>query len=272
MRKAALTLMCSLVASAYGFEEKPWFGELWEFYLDGSYNYSRYDSVANAVKPLKDPSNNHLFTFDLGLVPLEDWDATLEVEFADTPSQSLGRRSVAAQLRTLWLNDIIGDAVSFSTGILVQQTSFNSLRDISSPHSARWDFELHGAVGKEWACGADWCTRLYGMGALGQGSSGSPWTRADVVWQLHKHQSHTWEFYSLGYWGFGKRHEVNIHKFKKGWGSYDHSSIDVGLGYLYQFSVWGTLRLDYAYRVYAYVFPRGVNSLTVSYHFPFSMF
>ncbi|MBS3905083.1 MAG: hypothetical protein KGZ39_07140 [Simkania sp.] len=269
--RRALYVFLGLMATAYGFEEKPWLGNLWEFYLDTGYMFSRYDSVANSTKHLKAPSNNNVFSVDIGLVPIDSWDAAIEVDFAQTPRQSLGRRSVAAQVRTLWLNDIIGDFVSLTTGFSVRQTSYRSLHDISCPYSARWDFEINSAMGKEWGCGPNWCMRLYGLGAVGQGSRGSPWTRAKVAYQIHQLESHIWEFFSLGYWGFGRRREVNINHFN-GWGFYDHSSIDLGFGYLYELGVWGRLRFDYSHCIHARVYPRGTNSFIIGYHLPFSLF
>lgn len=261
----------SMTAIVHGFEEKPWLGNLWEFYLDAGYAFSRYSSVANANPPLKHPSNDNLIGFDFGLSPAEEWDVAMEVEFVQTPRQRWGRRSTAIQVRKLWLDDTIGDALSLTTGATVRLTSYNSLRDISCPYSARWDVEFHSAVGKEWNRASAWTTRFYGVGAVGQGSWGAPWTSVKLAFDVNKVDVHQIEFYALGYWGFGRRHTVDISHFK-GWGSYDHSSVDLGLGYFYYLGAWGHLRLDYFHRVYARVYPRGVNSLMLSYHLPFSLF
>ena len=270
---------CSLCTVVFGFEEKPWLGNQWEFFIDGSYSFSRFKTVANSTTHLQHPSNDNLFVIDLGFVPVDGWEAALEAEFAQTPRQSLGRRSVAAMVRMRLLDDIIGDFMSLTVGGSIRQTAFVSLRDISCPSSARWEVELHSAIGKEWSSGEAWTSRVYGIGSIGQGSRGSPWTKAKIAYDLNRPHSsswstswsHSWEFYSQGYWGFGRKHEVNIDHFKN-WGSYDHSSIDLGIAYLQRLREWGHLRFDLFHRVYAKTYPRGVSGIAVTYHLPFSFF
>jgi len=271
MGKITAVFLISCVASLAAFEEKPWLGNQFEFYLDSSYSYSRFTKVAQPVKQLKHPFNANLLSFDLGFCPVDGWEVAFEAEFAATTKQCFGRRSLAGMLRTRWLDDIVGDPVSLTTGVIARMTSHNSLRDISCPSSARWDVELHSAIGKEWSSGADWSMRLYGIGAIGQGSRGSPWTKAKAAFGIRQSVSSAWEVYSLGYWGFGNKNKVNISHFH-GWGSYNHSSVDVGAAYIYCLEVWGNLRLDFFYRFYAYVYPKGLIGGAITYHLPFSFF
>lgn len=271
MIKRFFCVICLLSALLEGFEEKPWFGNLYEFYVDASYTFSRFSAVSRAVHQIRSPWNINLLTLDLGLSPVNTWDVQLELELASSPKQTFGRRSTALEVRTLLLDDIIGDLVSLSAGVSVRQTAHQSLRDISCPSSARYDFELNSAIGKEWSIGPDWRSRVYGLGAVGQGTHGSPWVRARAVYQMQKPEAHAIEFFALGYFGFGGKKEIYVNDFH-GWGSYDHSSCDVGLGYRVDFGLWGYLRLDYAHRVYAKVYPKGTNSLLISYHLPFSLF
>ena len=271
MGRWLVLLTCGMTMTVFGFEEKPWLGNQWEFFIDGSYSFSRFKTVANSTTHLHHPSNDSLYVIDLGFVPIDGCEAALEVEFAQTPRQSLGRRSVAAMVRMRLFDDIIGDFISLTVGGSIRQTAFVSLRDISCPSSARWEVELHTAVGKEWSSGDSWMSRVYGIGAFGQGSRGSPWTKAKIAYDLNHPDSHSWEFYSSGYWGFGRKHEVNIDHFKN-WGSYDHSSIDLGVAYLQRLREWGHLRFDLFHRIYAKVYPRGVTGFAITYHLPFSFF
>ncbi len=268
MRLRTLLVLCSASMGLFGFEEKPWLGNTLEFYVDSAYSFYRFSSVANAKPGLHRSFNANLLTFDLG-VPIDAFEGALELEFADTTKQSLGRRSVAVMFRMRWLDDIVGDPVSLTTGVSVRQTAYASLKDISCPSSSRWDFEAHAAVGKEWSSGADWMSRVYGIGALGQGVNGLPWTKAKLAYDLHQPGSHIWEFYGLGYWGFGSRHTVHIHHFH-GWGPYNHSSVDLGLGYAFLFGEWGYLRFDLYQRVYSKVYPSYQTGVVAMYHFPFS--
>lgn len=259
------------IATLEAFEEKPWLGNQWEFFLDTSYSYSRFNKVSKAVHQLHSPFNENLLSFDFGFDPIDGWEAVFEFELAGTTAQSFGRRSVALMARTRWLDDIIGDPVSLTTGVSARLTSHSSLHDISCPSSARWDFEAHSAVGKEWDTCSNWKLKCYGLAALGQGSWGLPWLRAKAVFDARPASSCGWEIYSLGYFGFGGRHRVNINIFD-GWGKYSHRSIDLGLACLYFFDFWGHLRLDVFYRLYAYVYPQALRGFMFTYHLPFSFF
>lgn len=270
-RCALFFLHLGASSSLLAFDEKPWLGDFLDFYLDSSYTFYRYRHVQNAVKQPKSPSNNNLLTFDLGFFPFDGSEIAAELEIADTRRQSFGRRSLALQLRTRWMDDIAGDPISVTTGFSVRQVSHSSVRDVSSPYAAPWDFEAHGALGKEWSHGAHWYMRWYGIGALGQGNRGSPWTRGQLAFELNREDKHQLKFFGLGYWGFGHREKVNISHFH-GWGKYDHSSIDLGAGYRYVFDVWGYLWIEYAHRVFARSYPQSQNSIQIGYHLPFSFF
>jgi hypothetical protein len=266
---SVLLLSCQALAA---FEEKPWLGNQYEFVLDSSYSYSRFSKVANAKRQLKEPFNVNLLCFDLAFCPVDGWEIAFEADFAATTKQSFGRRSLAAMLRARFLDDIVGDPVSLTAGLIARMTSHNSLKDISCPSSARWDVELHSAVGKEWSTGANWSMRLYGIGAVGQGSHGWPWAKAKAAFGIQQPIASAWEIYSLGYWGFGPKDSVNIRHFHNGWGSYNHSSIDAGVGYTYCFEVWGSLRFDVFHRFYAHVYPKALTGAAITYHLPFSPF
>lgn len=269
LRMSIITLMASVSLAA--FEEKPWLGDFLSFYLDSSYTYSRFRHVQNAVVQPRSASNNQLIAFDLGFIPFDGWEAAAELEFAHTPRQSWGRRSIAFQVRNRILDDIIGDPISLTVGGSIRQVAGVSVRDISSPYAARWDFEVHTAIGNEWSYGPTWYMRWYGVGALGQGNRGSPWTRARLVFELNRSDRHQISLFSAGYWGFGNRHKVDIQHFT-GWGKINHSSVDIGFGYRYVTEVWGYLWLEYGHRILARSYPQRQNSIQIGYHLPFSFF
>lgn len=253
------------------FEEKPWLGEFLEFYFDPSYTYTRFRDVQNAVKQPSHASNNQVLAVDLGLCPLDGWDAAAEFELAHTPRQTWGRRSVGIQVRKRFLDDVMGDRVSLTAGGTVRQVAGRSVRDISSPYAAPWNFEAHTAVGQEWSQGASWYMRWFGVGALGMGNRGSPWLRARGVFEMNRENRHQGIFFATGYWGFGHRKKVDVDAFT-GWGKINHSSVDLGVGYRYVTDVWGYFFLEYAYRVFARSYPERQNSIQVGYHLPFSPF
>ncbi len=252
------------------FDEAPWFRDLYEFHLDSSFAYSRYRNVQGASVQLKEPSNDYLVAFDVGMSPLSSVDAQIEVQFAQTPRQSLGLRSGAIFGRYLWLDDIAGDPVSLTSGLSLRGVSGGSIRDVSSPFHSYFNLELNSAVGKEWSRGSDWKMRTFGLLGLGTGNQGLPWLRVygEFAYSWIAHQL---SCFTEGYFGFGTHDHVNVNNFH-GWGKYRHESIDIGVKYSYTFEIWGTLSIAYDQRIFAKTFPAYWHGVLFSYSLPFSLF
>ena len=127
------------------------------------------------MPPLEHPSNDHVLSFDLAFAPSSSWQIDTELEFADTPRQSMGYRSVAFQVRYLWMDDLLGDPVSWTTGGVIRGVSKHSLKDVGCPYHADINFEISTAIGREWDRGFDWRIRLFGGAVVGMANCGYPW-------------------------------------------------------------------------------------------------
>jgi len=255
--------------SIFSLEQQPWFGDVFEFHFLGSYTYSRFSSVQAAIVPLRNPSNDHLLYFGLDFSFTPQWTFDWDLQFTETPRQSFSFRSTAWQFRYLWLDDIIGDLVSLSTGANIRYTSSRSIHDISTPYPAPVDFELNFSVGKEFDYLQDWRFRFWGFGALGQGSRGSPWLRATLAFEGNYYDEHKWALFSYFSHGFGRKTTVNIANFN-GYARIRQKSIDIGASYGFRMLVYGTIRVSYVRRVLAKRCPSRVNFFTLSYLLPFS--
>lgn len=256
---------------------EPWFAEPWEFELDSCYTYSRYRHVQNAIRPLKSPSNDHLVAFDLSVTPVfglaadAPWNYAIDLEFAATPRQSFGFRSAGGQIRYLWLDDVSGDFASVTTGLDLRGVSHASLKDISCPYHSYANFELNTSIGKEWDRWEYWIARAFAFVGLGTANRGYPWIRAIIAGEGNHHDLFEYKVYVQSYIGLGHRKKINIDHFH-GYGLIQHRSIDLGASIRYIFKIWGSLSLDYTYRVYAHSFPEHVNFFTICYRLPFSLF
>jgi hypothetical protein len=255
----------------FGLDREPWFCNLWEFTFTPTYTYSRYPKVQNGVPHKQHPSNDHLLGFDLAVAPSPSWQFDVEVEFADTPRQSMGFRSGAFQARYLWLDDLLGDPVSLTFGAVGRQVSGRSLKDVSCPYHSNFNFEINTVLGREWDQEFAWRIRVFGGGALGIGNRGLPWASAFGTVEGQIKQAHRLGLFCDGSAGFGSRTDVLIDRFN-GYAFIKHRNIDVGLKYTYAFEIWGHLSFTYTRRVYARSFPEQVNFFTVSYMLPFSLF
>lgn len=267
MRKLLLLLPISL----FGLEMEPWFCNIWEFTFTPSYTYGRFHHVQNGHPRLKSPFNEHILAFDLAVPPSPNWEIDADVEFADTTRQSMGLRSGALQARYLWLDDVVGDAVSLTTGLSARGVSRHGLKDISCPYHSQANFEVNTSIGREWDCGFDWRTRVYGFGAIGMANRGYPWARAFATFEGNIQSAHRFGIFAEGFFGFGNESRVKTDHFN-GYAFIRHRNIDLGLKYTYAFEIWGRLSFAYTRRLYARSFPENVNFFTVSYMLPFSLF
>ncbi len=271
MMKKYLHFACLAPLMIHALEVKPWIGNPYEFRLLGNYTHSHFNKVDNASPGLDRPSNDQLVLLGLGFTPGNTWDTDFNIEFVNTPRQSWGFRSAAVQLRRLWLDDILSDPISLTTGLNLRAVSQHSLKDVSSPYHSAFDMEMNMAMGKEWHKQAFWTHRIFAFGGLGIGNTGSPWTRAYAAFQANKSNRFRYELFSEGYWGFGPQKTIDINAFD-GYGHIRHKSVDVGVACSYVSELRGGLSFRYAHRVYAESFPANTNFYMVVYDLPFSYF
>ncbi|HLB52085.1 MAG TPA: hypothetical protein VJK48_00030 [Chlamydiales bacterium] len=259
----------ALAGSAFALEVQPWFGEVYQFHLLSSYSYSWFHSVQNARPPFHKFFQENLVYFDLDFSLSPEWSVDADLQFADTTAVPFSFRTAAVQGRYLWLDDIIGDPISLSTGASARFTSSKGLSDISCPSFANLDLEVNVALGKEFISGYTWRYRTWAYGAIGQGNRGSPWVKGIVAFEMNCRDLHKWALYTEGTNAYGRHTHINVERFY-GYAKIREKLIDVGARYGYRMGVWGTLRFDYLYRVLAKSAPQNVNTVMVSWLLPFS--
>ena len=252
-----------------GLEVQPWFSDVYEFHFLENYAYSRFRSVQGGVPQLKNFFNSNVIYTGLEFCPSPEWSVDGDIQVADTTAMSFNFRSVAFQARYLWLDDIVGNPVSLSTGANFRVTSDAALRDISCPSHSNVDFEVNFALGREFDYSESWQWRLWCFGALGQANLGSPWVRAIAAIETNIDETHKWDFYAIGSNGYGRHSHVDTEHFN-GYAKIRQKSIDVGVRYGYRMGVWGSLRWEYQRRVLAKACPQNVNTFAISYLLPFS--
>lgn len=271
LSKALLLFLLSFSGSLFGLAREPWFCTIWEFALTPTYTYSRYPNVQHGIPHFENPSNDQLLSFDLDVSPSPSWQIAAEVEFADTPRQAMGLRSIAFQARYLWLDDILGDPVSLTTGAVIRGVSQHSLKDVSCPYHSDINFEINTAIGREWDHGFEWKVRVFGGLSLGMANRGLPWMTGFAMLEGQIHEANRVGLFLDATTGFGGQEDVFANHFD-GYASIGHRNLDIGIKYTYVFDIWGHLSFACTRRIYARSFPEQVNFFTVSYLLPFSLF
>ncbi|OGN56897.1 MAG: hypothetical protein A3D96_07625 [Chlamydiae bacterium RIFCSPHIGHO2_12_FULL_44_59] len=250
-------------------EVQPWFGDCLEFHFLGSYSYSFFDRVQGGRPQLTSSFQSHVSSLSLDFSPTPEWSVDTEMQLADTTKQHFNFRTIAFQARYLWLDDIVGDRVSLVTGVNGRFTNTDSLRDVSCPYHANFDFEASLAMGKEFDLSDCWAWRVWGFGAVGHANRGSPWVRGIVAVETNYDDRHKFAFLAEGINGYGGRRAVLIDDFD-GYAKIREKAIDLGFRYGYRLGVYGTLRFTYFRRVLARSCPAEVNAFIFSYLLPFS--
>ncbi len=271
IKKSLLAIFFCIPQLLSALPKKPWLGNVYEFFFDAEYTFSYYRHVANGEPGTKHSSNDNQFIAGLGFTPTDSLDMAIEAEVSDTTRQSWNLRSVAIQARYLWLDDIIGDPISLTTGVSIRGVHHSSLRDISCPYPAEANFELNLSLGKEWSRGPYWNVRSYAFGTVGIANHGAPWNRFFAAIETNYNDKHQFHLFTRGDFGYGHKNHVNVPHFH-GYASIHHQSVDVGVAYARHFLVWGKLTFEYAHRVFAHAYPERSNYFTIWYHLPFSFF
>lgn len=272
MNKKLATLFFALVlrvASAY--ELQPWFYELLEFSFTPSYTFEHYSDVQGSTNPSKYVSNDHIVDFLLQVSPFPTLDVQIEATFEKTRRYEFGFETAGLQLRYLFLNDVAGDPVSLAVGLQSDFVDFSRLKDVSVPYHFVSNFELGSAVGKEFDKEQYWVHRLWAYAGVGIANRGEPWIRARLAYFFNLRDRHRFHLFSEGYFGTGGKNQINIGE-HTGYFNVAHRSIDIGAAYQYHFDIWGDITLEYFYRPYAHAFPKNLQSITLSYRLPFSIF
>jgi hypothetical protein len=254
----------------FGIELQPWFGDVYEFHFLGSYAYSWFHSVQGSSPPYNQFFQSHLIYTGLDFSPSPVWSIDMDLQFADTTKVSFNFRTAAIQARYLWLDDIVGDPISLTTGASIRTTATSSLKDVSCPSHGNVDFEGNFSLGKEFDPSDCWRFRVWAFGAVGHANRGSPWVRATVALETNINDVHKWAFFVDGINGYGGHTHINVDHFF-GYAKVREKAIDLRLRYGCRTGVWGTVRLEYMRRVLAKCAPQRTNTLIVSYLLPFSL-
>lgn len=253
----------------FGLEEQPWFGDVYEFHFLGFYDYSRFHSIQNATPPYHQLFQSNLAYLGLDFSPSPVWSIDGDMQIAATTAEPFYFQSIALQARYLWLDDIIGDPITFTTGASGRVITTTALHDVSSMRHGNTDFEVNFSLGKEFDANYWWRFRAWAFGAVGHANRGSPWVRGTVAIEANIEDEHKFALYATGMNGYGGHKHINPYHFN-GYAKIREKNIDLCFRYGFRIGVWGTIRFEYQRRLLAKACPQRVNSFVVGYLLPFS--
>lgn len=262
-----------IFSQASATEYAPWFGPAFLPEIRLSSAYQGFNEIDSNRRHHVYPGNDFFadLSVSLAIDPIVLWPVSVELEsiLARTHHRTFGFDCFKVTGRYQWLDDIVGDPVSLTSGISMIFPFRRGLEDLSSFHHGCFEYEGHAAVGREMSCGDRWIFRQYLMTALGSSDRGSPWLRGGYYFETKLCVQYALEVFVEGLMGFGKRALHRDHF--QGYGAIRHRSIEAGAKLSYQFDYEGVLSLEYRRRLYARNFPKEVNWVEITFLYPFGI-
>lgn len=265
--KSVVVAFCLLaVVAVDAVDYKPWFGRVFEVNTRADIIMQAYNHVDAHHSSGKRNEFDTFFDLSASMAVWETIAAELEVIALQSRHQSFGMDAIRFTGRYLWMNDVIGDPFSITTGVTLSAIFPPARKNIATFDHGGFAGEAHVAVGREVSCMQFWTSRLWGVFAVGLADVGSPWLRGNIAWEHNWWDRHRVELFADTIWGFGGDN-LNLYDFD-GYGSVQYQAVDLGVRYGYQWDNGLRLSLGYAYRVYGRNSPVNVNFALVRFDLP----
>lgn len=271
VKKFVLAQLASLLlfSTAFTTDYKPWYGRVLELNANLDVLMQAFDHVDSHHSSGIRKEFDTFIDLSASMAVWESIAAELEFVALESRHRSFGMDAIRFTGRYRWMNDIVGDPVSLSTGVTLSTIFPPARRNIATFDHGGVACEGHIAVGREMSCLQYWTSRLWGVFAVGIADVGSPWLRGNIAWEHNWCDTHRVQLSADSIWGLGGDH-LNQRYFH-GYGSVGYQAVDLGVRYSYQCNYGPLLSIGYGYRVYARNSPQNVNFVLVRLEYPISL-
>lgn len=256
-------------ASLFGIHREPWILPPYEFEATVEYEYNYTPRVNNAVNPDRYSTYENELFLELSGSLSSRWYLQVDVLFDGSRQESFGFDSVAPCVIYQFLNDLAGDPLAFSGGTYFRYVPRSQLSDITTPYAGEYNFDFMFSVGKEFDRDKEPVGRFWGNFDVGIANQGAPYIIVDIVAEAFIYEKNILKLGTDGYFGFGSENVVNVNNFD-GYGKLAHRSMNVKVGYEYDFPVWGSLSIQYSRNVYAVTYLSDTSEVLITYSLNFS--
>ncbi len=269
LKKICLLLLGLLPVLLNATDFKPWYPRNLELQPQATYSYQSYQTVDTVHGFAHRPAYNDFLDLSLSGA-YSQYAIELETLLAATRHRSFGFADLRFTGRYQWLDDVIGDPCTLTTGLTLTQVFSQSRHDNSFFYHGGIEVEAHVAAGRELSCREFWQSRYWGVLGFGVADEGSPWVRANLSWEHNWWDTMSATVFLESLWGFGGE-GLHLNKHFHGYGPIHHQSIDLGFRYSYTLECGGVATCGYARRFYALNCPRCVSEWCVSFLYPFGL-
>lgn len=246
---------------AEGTQYSPWFSNLWEFTVTSSYTYSYTSKILSPEGDFFDKGPDNVPGLSLITSPWPNWSLEGEIYFDSNPQANFAYINSYITPRYLWMNDLVGDPVSLSTGVTLSFPDGSFQHDLSFFYIGDVNAEFNTTIGRQWEKD-DVIQKLWGYAGLGVANKGSPWIHTLLTYENTPCDPLTFTLYGELYAGLGTRN-LNGNVPFTGYGPIRYRSIDIGTT-LALTTRYGIVTLGADYVIYAYNAPIHAYAFSIS--------
>ena len=263
---SSLALFLTCIFPLYSTDYKPWYGRVLELDTTLDVTLQEFSSVNTPEKNVHRNEFDAFINLDTSLTVWEGIAAELEIIAAATKQHNFGMDAIRLTGRYRFLNDIVADSLSLSSGITFSTIFADARKNIATFDHGGVAVEGHLAFGKEYSTEQLWTYRGFGVIGFGVADVGSPWIRAHLGMGSNLLDRHQFELNAESIFGLGQN-ELNVNHFQ-GYGSVNYQAVDLNMRYSYQLDNGLILSAGYGYRVFAKNAPAQANFILFKLFYP----
>ncbi len=267
-RWLAIACLC-FATELSSLQKEPWLGNWLEF--EGSmyqaHTQSRNVDTKNGTKHKQ--LHNDQTVAALEFTPFVDFSAEVELDFSKTQKKSYGFEAFKGSCRYRLLNDLDGDSVSLTAGLVATLSTPSRIHDLSSQQHGVFQTEARVAVGRQFGIRKTSYYKGWGLVSYGLASSGSPWVGAELhierVFWKHNHI----DLFFRAQKGLSSSKLGNLSDFHS-WSRVGYEYEELGLSFRHKVEALGSFYVEAATRVRARYCPKHTWSVQLGFNIPFA--
>lgn len=264
---SAIFLLCTLELSAL--QKQPWLGNWLEFEASIYQTHSQSRSVDTANGSKHKFLHAERTTASIEFMPLVDFSTELELDVAKTQKEAFGFEAIKASCRYRLLNDLTGDPVTLTAGLVTSLSTPTRVRDLSSQSHGVFEVEARLSLGREFAIHDKSYYKAWGLAKTGIASSGAPWIGLEAHFGPVIHEQHYLDLFFRAEKGLSSHKLHHLSDFHS-WSRIGYQFEEVGLSYALKDVPLGTFYIEATKRLHASLCPKHTWSLRLGVDIPFS--
>jgi hypothetical protein len=265
----ALVSLSLCMTHAEAIDRSPWPGNLLEFDGEISQEHTHSDKLATKRGTKHKDLRNNITRLSIMATPLPDWSGELEASFNKSQKYSYALDAIKVSVRKQWFNDIAGDRVSLTTGVVLASPYSKHLHDLSSDNHGNLEGEFNVGIGKEFLIEDTSYNRAWTVVYVGHALEGSPWLGASFHVERILADTHFFQLFLNAEKGYGHK-KLTKHTDFKSWSRMDYQYEDIGFRYTYQMEGYGNIYGLISKRIHARFCPKNTTAVEIGLIIPFS--